>query len=384
MESEKLQTNQLSIVHREFGDWLSQHALPTWFEYGIDWNNGGFFEDIYYKTLRSDKNYKRLRVAARQIYVFSYAHRSNLGDFNKAIDVGIDQILKRHRIQDGAFSSKLGLQYEVIDNNLSLYDLAFCIFAFAQAFITRNDPNLEREAVNLLNYIEKNFAHELGGYHDQLPTCSLRSQDPHMHLFEACLAWIGISNNDIFAHVADKIYYSLCRYFYDHGNHCIKEYFKQNLSPLDGDQGLVVKPGHQYEWVWLLSQYEERLKSKLDIKNSIYDFASKYSFSDISGLLNDEVYPTGRMKSQSVRLWPHTEWLKAEAVMDPSGRQVHKAWSALKKFFDCPRDGLWFERWDPIKKHFVDEPSPASSLYHIVLSYEVLNTILNDRLGNNQ
>jgi mannose-6-phosphate isomerase len=71
------------------------------------------------------------------------------------------------------------------------------------------------------------------------------------------------------------------------------------------------------------------------------------------------------------RLWPQTEWLKAALAMsatrpsDPNlAGQVSKAGAALRLYLDTPVPGLWWDRLEPSGR-FVDEPAPASSLYHI-------------------
>ena len=61
------------------GSWLREAAWPAWLANGIDRDRGGFFEalDLHGKTCTAD--FRRLRVVARQIYVFSEAHRAGLG-----------------------------------------------------------------------------------------------------------------------------------------------------------------------------------------------------------------------------------------------------------------------------------------------------------------
>jgi mannose-6-phosphate isomerase len=79
------------------------------------------------------------------------------------------------------------------------------------------------------------------------------------------------------------------------------------------------------------------------------------------------------------RLWPQTEWLKAAlaisaATPNDAGLkdQVPKAAAALQLYLDTPVPGLWWDRLEPSGR-FIDEPAPASSLYHIACAIAELS-----------
>ena len=54
--------------------WLREDALPLWSSAGLDGGAGGFFDDLTADGDPLQNAPKRLRVQARQIYVFSHAH----------------------------------------------------------------------------------------------------------------------------------------------------------------------------------------------------------------------------------------------------------------------------------------------------------------------
>ncbi len=55
--------------------WLADHAWPLWLEHGVDWQRRAFHEHLDSASLQCRASFRRLRVAARQTYVFSKAAR---------------------------------------------------------------------------------------------------------------------------------------------------------------------------------------------------------------------------------------------------------------------------------------------------------------------
>jgi mannose/cellobiose epimerase-like protein (N-acyl-D-glucosamine 2-epimerase family) len=160
------------------------------------------------------------------------------------------------------------------------------------------------------------------------------------------------------------------------------EFFDDDLKPNAVDRGDITEPGHHFEWVWLLNRYQEFSNSKVQPYQKLYDFAHKHGLNSSSGLLWGEVTSLGAPVSSRVRLWPHTEWIKAELARKDDKNlteRVSLAWNALRRFLNCPQPGLWYETYDHNSGEFLPEPSPASSLYHIVLAIDSLNTFVKRR-----
>lgn len=192
-------------ISLETSHWFINKALPLWFDKGVDWKQGGFFESLNLEDLKSTSQYKRVRVAARQIYVFSVA--CNMGETNakSAVMHGLDFLLTKYRVPSGGFASRSSLRGEVIDASLDLYDSAFCLFALAHGFKLLGDTYLKDEAVSLVLFINDQFRHKSGGYVEALPPSLPRRQNPHMHMLEALLEWRLISDDAIFRELSDQI-----------------------------------------------------------------------------------------------------------------------------------------------------------------------------------
>lgn len=89
----------------------------------------------------------------------------------------------------------------------------------------------------------------------------------------------------------------------------------------------------------------------------------------------DAMTDDGNILNRRARLWPQTEWMKASLILaelnedgeqgvllDQAARALRALWLYLTD------DGLWR---DKLLENgvFIDEPAPASSLYHIMAAW---------------
>ena len=92
------------------------------------------------------------------------------------------------------------------------------------------------------------------------------------------------------------------------------------------------------------------------------------------GVAVDAMDPDLVITSARARLWPQTERIKAAVILaqfaqtdaeqDRLKAEAHSAAAGLAKYLEHPVAGAWWDKMLP-EGGFVDEPSPASSLYHI-------------------
>jgi mannose-6-phosphate isomerase len=96
--------------------------------------------------------------------------------------------------------------------------------------------------------------------------------------------------------------------------------------------------------------------------------------------LDDEFRPV----RATARLWPQTERLKSAlafmAVSEGAARLHYRrealaAARTLWRYLETPMPGLWRDRMLP-DGSFVEEPSPASSFYHIICAIQVMKEIV--------
>ncbi len=359
-------TDDIKAGIAELGTWLRVAAWPTWLAHGIDRARGGFFEALDPDTKTCAADFRRLRVVARQIYVFAEAHRAGIPGAAEAVQLGL-RFLNRHAPHpEGGYAWRFDLDHRPIDSTRDLYDHAFVLLALASAAKIVPPETLAKDARTLLALIEREFPHLQGGYAESLPPALPRRQNPHMHLLEALLAAYEAFGDAAFLDAAHRLVDLFASTLFDAAAGALPEFFSDDLRPVRHAGVFVVEPGHHCEWVWLLHRYQSLTAPRADLRAisaRLMSFVDRHGLDPAHGGLFDVVGSNGSVMEQTARLWPQTERLKAEFLRpDPEPARQSQALSVLASFLRP--DGLWHERRDT-HGLFVKQPSPASSLYHI-------------------
>ncbi len=350
----------------ELGIWLREAAWPIWLTHGIDRARGGFFEalDLHGKTCTA--TFRRLRVVARQTYVFSEAHRHGLQGADEAVHLGLAFLERQAMHPEGGYAWRFDLNHAAIDHTRDLYDHAFVLLALSSAVSVLSAETLRPKALALLHWIEASLPHPQGGYLESLPPALPRRQNPHMHLLESLLAAYEAFGDDIFIARAGNLVEVFATRLFDSTSGCLPEFFDDGLLPHREAGVFLVEPGHHCEWVWLLHRYQSLTapNAKLqDISGRMMRFVDLFGVALQHRDLIDSAGSDGTPIEASARLWPQTERLKAEFLRpDPDPVKQLEAVAALQSYLRP--DGLWHERRDR-GGDFLDLPAPASSLYHL-------------------
>jgi mannose/cellobiose epimerase-like protein (N-acyl-D-glucosamine 2-epimerase family) len=350
--------------------WLTDHAWPLWLAHGIDWQRGAFHEHLDAGSLECHAAFRRLRVAARQTYVFCKAARYGVPHAKEAAALGLDFLRGPARLADGGFAWRFDLGNQPIDRTRDLYDHAFVLLAFATAADVVGADHVRADAAALVEHIATQFVHPGGGYCEGIPTAQRRRQNPHMHLFEALLAASEAFGSERFFDYASDLAALFAARFFQAKDGALAECFDEELAPLREAGRFAAEPGHHYEWTWLLDRHmaiaaamgcpvDPELQSAAD---SLFEFAERHGVNPSSGLVVNGLWSDGQVSDGSFRLWPQTERLKAVARRRRD--QVADALGALERHLAGTRPGLWIERLDAGLQPIV-EPAPATSLYHL-------------------
>jgi len=371
-------------------NWLAQSALPLWLESGRDTVRGGFFERIRQDGLPSAADNRRARVQPRQIYCYAAAGaRGWPGNWRDADEGGFAWFENVYRRADGFYGNLASPDGNLIDDGFDLYNQAFALFAFAEFGIAFPDrmSEMEAKATHLLAALRETYAHPEWGFEEALPVKLPLCSNPHMHLFEASLAWEAVAADpEPFTALADDIARLAMTRFIDVDSGALREFFDHDWAPFEGDKGRIVEPGHQFEWAWLLCRWGESRDDAeaLSKAKRLFQIGVEHGICKSRQVAFMGLYDDFSVSDPIARLWPQTEWLKAAGILarQSSGsersaylQEAVRACEAVQKFFETPVKGLWLDKLKP-DGEFIEEPAPASSFYHIVCAiYEAHDTL---------
>ena len=234
----------------------SATPLPFWGTVGADAPGRGAHEALRLDGTPAGLPFKRMRVQARQIYVFSHAALLGWPD-GARLAADAYGFIARHGWRDGAWARRLAPDGAMLDPAADLYDMAFVLFALAWHARLTGDAAPLAQARRTVEWIEATMLHPPAGFRNAHPhEAGPRQQNPHMHLLEALLALLETTGDLFYADHAHALVSLFRRRLFDGATGTLGEFFTDDWAPVPGADGDLVEPGHHYEWVWLLNQYE--------------------------------------------------------------------------------------------------------------------------------
>jgi mannose-6-phosphate isomerase len=372
--TEKTALDRAAQLRDQLKAWALDKALPIWWATGADHERGGFFEKITQDGLPFEAP-RRARVAARQVYVYAAAKSLGWqGPWREALEHALTFFLRFYVRPDGLIRTLVAPGGDALDETVSLYDQAFALFCLAaarEALPERKD--LEPVAVKLREALVAALKHPEAGFEEAAPRSLPLQSNPHMHLFEAFLAWTQAGGDDRWRELADEVAELALGQFVDSKSGALREFFDGDWSPMPGIEGRIVEPGHQFEWAWLLLRWSA-IAGREDARLAalrLIEIADGHGVDPVRGVAYFALLDDLSVHDANARLWPQTERIKAgvlAARMTGQSRYWDTAAAGaegLLKYLDVPVPGLWVDRYQA-DGSFISEPAPASSLYHII------------------
>lgn len=363
-------------------EWLFDAALPLWWQAGAD-PSGGFYEKIALDGTPVIAP-RRLRVQTRQTYAFIEGGRLGWqGPWREAAAHGLSFFMDRFRRPDGLYRSLVAPDGAPLDETADLYDQAFVLFALAQAHAAGiGDMDLLAAARTLQAELSAQRQHPVIGFEEANPRILPLRSNPHMHLLEAQLAWVAEGIREPFEGVARAIVELGATRLIDPETGAVGEYYDGDWHFAEGAAGAVREPGHQFEWAYLFRHAGDLLGVDHRVASDrLYAFGTRFGIARDRRAAIFALDAAGVPTDPRARLWAQTERLRTALVFagaTPDGEvreafvaDAREAFEVLKVYLDVPVAGLWRDQW-LADGAFVEEPSPASSFYHILSAFAVL------------
>lgn len=346
--------------------WLTDKALPFWADTAID-PKGGWYEHLALNGSPNTDVIRRLRVQARQIYVYALADKMGWYDGKDIVDTTFTFMTQHGFEPDGrpGFIHLLAPDYSVDNDKRDLYDHAFYLFSCAWAFDRTGHADARETANKIMGLIDR-LRSPSSGWAEGIPASLPRRQNPHMHMLEAVMAWHDLTDEPQWMAAAGEVFTLFETHFFDTEHSIIREFFLEDWRIAPGTIGQTSEPGHLAEWIWLLWMYETRSGTDTSAyANALYANMCRKT----GPFLNDEEDVLGATRRDTKRLWVQTEVIKAHLAQ--ANRGVEGAADSAAHVMNAFRqsylnnDGTWNDQLDANGRPTA-ETIPTSTFYHII------------------
>ncbi len=352
--------------------YLTNIALPFWEKSGVIHRKLGFVENFNLKTQQPNLYlHRRLRMQARQTWVFAKAANMRLSKNAHAIAESGWQVIHNHyKSAQGGYIFSVNKDGKPTNTARFLYEQAFVLLALSELYnITKSDRYLD-DAEQLYNWLNQSMRAD-DGFWTKLEDRSLpREQNPHMHLFEALMFLYEASKQKQWLDRASEIYGLFHQFFFDFEHRLLREFFSLSFSGYDINKGNIIEPGHNFEWVWLLHRFGKLTGFKSETQDALYAFGLKGTTEQ--GIVVDQCDADGNITQHTSKLWAQTEALKAHIAQYETYRKQEHMEAIIKTVdnifqYYLRLDGLWGDKLDKQLQE-TSEICPATSFYHIFLA----------------
>ena len=375
---------ELTTVAARLRSWVIDDALPFWATQGRDDATGHFHETLFPDGMPDLDAPQRMRVQARQIYVYSHAHHLGWCADGAAIALkAFDRLMQTGRWPDtsvstGGFHHVLSGSFEPLDTRRDSYDHAFMVLAFAWCWRVTGEARVRDALEETLAFIDAALTLPDGSLREDDRNTLPRRQNPHMHMFEAMLALTETGARADGLARADRLLDVVLTHCLDVRSGLLGEFFDADFRLASGTAGAVTEPGHMAEWVWLLRK--RAAMAPLSLPGTDVDALcakllanANLSVDAATGFLIDEADRDGRPLKRTRRMWPQTELAKAQLAQSEAGvpGAAEQAAQVLARLFThylkpAPR-GAWLDQFGA-DGQLISQRLPGSTFYHIFVA----------------
>lgn len=427
-----LQTSQKTIAQwaAKLTVWLSASALPVWSSMGFDTESGLWREnlDVSGNTAASTI---RARVQGRQNYVLALAAKNNWpGNWRAVFNLSDAGIRSAYIRSDGLLRTLVRVNGESADDTALLYDQTFMQLAMLARIGLSTKPTLRTQlqsapTPHALQYhalsppdaasADTGFA-EASATFQSFPDAPVLAAKDYDHLVMEAFEERDFGGSGLFTeagshkHLANPVMHSLevalvgYEAFVDEpveqtkwkerasrianfalkkmvspDNGSIVERFDEAWRPMAIAGDHFIEPGHQFEWAWLFVKWSRisNYKQFLSVARRLYDVGMKGRNPSNGAIIQHLNAELERVEGPA-RLWAQSEWVRASLILFEEAdktersfykRQIKRSLAVLYRYLETETTGFWHDKMRD-DGTFVDEPSPASSLYHIATAIE--------------
>lgn len=373
----------MELDHHVADFWATK--LPKWIKAVTDAEFGGVMDRLGADGQPHAGDPKTTLVQARILFTMAHlecaGHGSVMG--RETAKTAYAFLMGPLRHPDGGW--RMAVARDGMPTGDPAHDLRDCyVHAFvvlATAAWSRVDPSIRKDLDVAWQAVQTFFAEQGSGRlleDSARPAASPRRQNPHMHMFEACLFAWEATGDTLWQARADQLVDVFADDLFDAESGTLREFLSPDMGPLDGAQGLIREPGHHCEWVWLLNRYAALGGTRriAPARAALLNFADTFGHArsgPMAGAAYDAVAASGQVLSATHLLWPQTEAIKAylseyERTGDPARRDQARGIAGLmfRHYLDTDA-AFWVNQCDA-NADIIWPDALSRLLYHIAIA----------------
>ncbi|WP_245159377.1 sugar phosphate nucleotidyltransferase [Brevundimonas intermedia] len=338
--------------------WIRQSALPCWCTLGQ--NVEGGFEEFLSLDGRRLASPHATGIQLRQLQVYAEAGRLGWqGPWRTVLNTGLENLLRDLK------KNWAELPANEVDQDQGLLACSLAKIALAAPELAAQKPMIALRQrldpatiqIGLEAKIDSNVS------------------SAHISFLEAALAWeaYGLKGWRV---LADRIVALTIEQFFDARTGTMQELSPTAMMRIEADGEILVTPGRQFEWSWLLARYARvRHNSEIfSVAEALYE-AGMRGIEPKRDVVVDSMTIDGATRSSRARLAPQTTWMMAsltfasntdvgrrEYFTAQAGRALRAIWNHLLP------SGLWRDKLLQ-NGDFIDEPASAAQFQAVMSAY---------------
>lgn len=295
--------------------------IRHWKVNGVDGQYGGYIADFDRAWQVTGPCNKSLVSQARLVYNFSAGLRhSGATDLADAATRGVEFLSLHMADSDyGGWFWRVSRDGSLLEPIKHTYGHAFVIFGlseFAKAVGTVDTAHL---ALRTLETLHENATGPVRGFWtitdrkwQPMILSRWRSQNPHMHLLEACLSLYDATGSRLALDTALDIAELAVTRFVHPRFGCLEEIFAEDWSSLPDGQAEPIRIGHQFEWCWLLNRLADRTSQEKwrDMGDQLLEWGLYFGTDRQHGGIYNSCDRRGHMVDTNKSHWVQSEALR--------------------------------------------------------------------------
>ncbi len=355
---------------RALRSWIVD-AYDLWWRHGADHVRGGFHEGLNH-DLTSTGEPRRSRLHPRQAFAYSHAARLRWGGpSSSAVEHALRFFMTHYRRKDGLFRALVSPQGRPLNDEIVLYDQAFALLGLAAGYATLGEERWRASGIELHDALRARLAHPTLGFVEKFAQTEPLSSNSHMHLLEATLAWSDARRRSALAHPRRRARRA-CADSLDPASHGrTARIFYSGLAARSrtGSSSPGISSNGRGCCCASMPRGNDRRIERTALR--LIEIGETHGVHRKRRAAIALLGSDFSVRDPHARLWSQCERIKAACSAHAlTGAAQYEAMAleaaeTLRTYLDTPIRGLWRDRLDAWGS-FVEEPAPASSLYHLV------------------